>query len=908
MIVRSITVENWRCYLDPVTIGPFDDRLNVIYGPNATGKSTLFEALQRALLDSHRVTGEAIGLIAPWGRPGLAPRVTIEFVHDGVEYRIRKQFLRNQSSMLERKEKGRFVRWREGFEADEWVRALISHNPPGRGLARYENWGLAQILWAPQGNLSLSGLSGDLTERVRSSLGAQLATAESGALEEQIEELYLAVYTRSGRLKTGRDAAPLVTAQKKLEEVQSRRDAAREKLRKFEEAGAKVKALRDQQAQAEREAEELRKALEEASGKAEEYKKLQTERDRRKEIAEKAQAQYDHLKRILDDIRAARRELAEAQGNLEKLNAELPAVEAEIASWQRAAAEAKARLEDVRKERRDAEAARNLAEEARAFEEKERRLAEAGRTLSGVRAAQQALEELERQRADLRAPDARKLKSIREAAQKRREALQNIEPALITLEIVPERETAVEVIDGETVGPKTAPAGAPLQIRGAPQVAVDLPGIARLRAWGPAESLEPLRKALADAERTLRKLLEPFDTEDIEELERRSEQAAELEKAISNRKTEIETLVGGRPVSERDVRELSQKIAELEAGRRAILSRHPEWGDAPPDATALARAAADALKEFLEKEQEAEAALDKSRDALNAAEKRKTGLTEKIAAQDAQLRRCRSRLEGLTADGRTDEEREKELTARNMEWDAARSRLKEVEWRLSALGPDTLETAEKLERQLEALRETATQARDDANLEEGRLRALGSEGPYSEVARLEEEFAELERQVQEEEQRAAAIRLLYETVKECRTEALAAVTAPVVQAASRRLQRIAGDRLGAIRLGESFKPEGVQPAEDTEAPLDSVSGGELEQIHLVTRLALAELLATEERQLVVWDDVLVATDMGRLARVLTLIEEAADRLQIVILTCHPERYRGLAGARFMDLEALVRGA
>jgi hypothetical protein len=26
-----------------------------------------------------------------------------------------------------------------------------------------------------------------------------------------------------------------------------------------------------------------------------------------------------------------------------------------------------------------------------------------------------------------------------------------------------------------------------------------------------------------------------------------------------------------------------------------------------------------------------------------------------------------------------------------------------------------------------------------------------------------------------------------------------------------------------------------------------------------------------------------------------------------ILTCHPERYRGLAGANFVDLEAIVRG-
>jgi hypothetical protein len=38
--------------------------------------------------------------------------------------------------------------------------------------------------------------------------------------------------------------------------------------------------------------------------------------------------------------------------------------------------------------------------------------------------------------------------------------------------------------------------------------------------------------------------------------------------------------------------------------------------------------------------------------------------------------------------------------------------------------------------------------------------------------------------------------------------------------------------------------------------------------------------------------------------VLTLLEECADRLQIVILTCHPERYRGLEEAKFFDLQTL----
>ena len=37
-----------------------------------------------------------------------------------------------------------------------------------------------------------------------------------------------------------------------------------------------------------------------------------------------------------------------------------------------------------------------------------------------------------------------------------------------------------------------------------------------------------------------------------------------------------------------------------------------------------------------------------------------------------------------------------------------------------------------------------------------------------------------------------------------------------------------------------------------------------------------------------------------------ILEEAAQRLQVLVLTCHPERYRGLEAASFINLEAIVR--
>jgi len=56
---------------------------------------------------------------------------------------------------------------------------------------------------------------------------------------------------------------------------------------------------------------------------------------------------------------------------------------------------------------------------------------------------------------------------------------------------------------------------------------------------------------------------------------------------------------------------------------------------------------------------------------------------------------------------------------------------------------------------------------------------------------------------------------------------------------------------------------------DQAVTLDNLSGGEQEQLYLATRLALAEVLGRGSATLVL-DDVLTATDTGRLARVMNV--------------------------------------
>ncbi len=212
-----------------------------------------------------------------------------------------------------------------------------------------------------------------------------------------------------------------------------------------------------------------------------------------------------------------------------------------------------------------------------------------------------------------------------------------------------------------------------------------------------------------------------------------------------------------------------------------------------------------------------------------------------------------------------------------------------------------------LEAQLAATRKQADEAAKELNIEEGRLQQIAAEAPYSALATVEEQIDRLTAEISRQQLQIDATRLLYETLKERKREMLYSVLGPVRARANRTLERIVGGQFKEIQFDESMLPAGIAPiATDEAISLDALSGGEREQLYFAVRLALADVAFHEERQLVVLDDVFIYTDTARLARIVTILDEAADRFQIVLLTCHPERYRGLPNAKFFDLEAIVR--
>ena len=901
MIVRSIKVGGWRCFLEEVAVGPLQEGMNVICAPNGWGKSTILEALRRALLDGHKVTGEAIDAIRPWGRQ-LTPKVTVEFAHQGNEYRISKQYLDHPTSLLERKEGGRYRNLAEANAADTQTREILSQNPPGRGLSKEEHSGLAQVLWASQGNLAFETLSGDVVTDIRDMLGAQVSADGAGAIEKRIGEKYLQYFTTRGARKGGKDAPRVWRLEKEIADAEAVLREGREHYRLFDDASRRVEDSRSRRQEAKRYLEQIQQTLHTARREAEAYRKLVSERDKRTSAVDAARARHGELKNRIQQIQDTQTALESSRESSEVLEGRLPLIAKDLEQRDTELTRWKTELENTRKAQPAVDAAAKLAQAARLFVDGKEEWQRLDDRIVRIRGTQKRLDEQQEVHSKHIAPDDKTLRAIRKAITDRDAAQVRLDAALITLEIVSAGNASAEVLSGEETGPVELKGGIPFRIQGSPEIVADLPGIARIRAFGPAGSTEEHREERNTAAERLRGLTAPFGTTEIERLEAMHNQAKDLAGAVKTTKATLDTLL-----SEESLDELIRRHAALKITIDQTIKEHPEWEGTLPDAQALEAEASKVRTAHQEKMTQCEESKDRAQEAWTTAKERMTKADTELSSKRNHVNGLADRVAALVRENKPITELQKDAETVLMEWDATKAKLTEIEEDLRKYTEDPGTTVEQLESHVERAGEEAQKARDAEVQAERDLQQLSAEGPYSAMNRAEEEVEQLKADLTRERLRVDAIKLLHDTLAACRSEAIAAVARPVENTASQMLQRIAGLKLGRIQINESFAPVTVIPdGHDGAVKLEYLSGGEREQLYLATRLALAEAIGEKERQLVVIDDVLTATDAGRLARIKTILEEAAERFQILILTCHKERYLGLKDSNFIDLEEILR--
>ena len=118
---------------------------------------------------------------------------------------------------------------------------------------------------------------------------------------------------------------------------------------------------------------------------------------------------------------------------------------------------------------------------------------------------------------------------------------------------------------------------------------------------------------------------------------------------------------------------------------------------------------------------------------------------------------------------------------------------------------------------------------------------------------------------------------------------------------SERISDLTGGRYGDVAIGPELDAGGIRFA-GAERRFSELSVGAREQIAILLRISIAETLGA----FVILDDQLTQTDSRRLAWLRDLLGNAAARIQIVVMTCHPEDYEEAPGARIVDLTRCIR--
>jgi hypothetical protein len=209
------------------------------------------------------------------------------------------------------------------------------------------------------------------------------------------------------------------------------------------------------------------------------------------------------------------------------------------------------------------------------------------------------------------------------------------------------------------------------------------------------------------------------------------------------------------------------------------------------------------------------------------------------------------------------------------------------------------------EEALERIRSDIDKTAADARELEVELRTLGQTGLGEELEEREGELARTKDRCARIEREAKATRLLLETLVAAERQAKETFLGPVKDRIKPYLKLLLPD--AEVLLADDDLAISHLRRGGVDEPFEHLSVGTREQLAVLTRLAFAEFLRDKGRPAaVILDDALAYSDHERLERMQLALRKAAEKLQVIVLTCRERDYLPL-GAPIVRLAACARG-
>jgi len=879
----------------------FSPRLTLIGGPNESGKSTLVEALHRALFLKATATGAPVEALQSRLHLGQ-PVVQLAFEAKGDSWTLRKRFSGSSGQVsLQAESSGLQL---TGPVAEDLLAELLGVGEivgsRQAGTVLPSRWA---HLWVRQGasgdDLLAAGKGSYDFDRLRLQLersggAAVQQSAHDQRVEQRIAEALAENFTSRGI----RRHSPLYQREAALRAAESQLADALACLADYESASEELAAISEQLKQLQqRELPALQQRQQRLLAGAEAAARLDAAIQLAQQTLEPIRLRHDAAQQRFQQCQALSAEIQQRRQRLAQLQTSAAGAQNREAELEAALQQRRHNLEALTRQRHALEQRQQLLQRLVERTSTADSLQRLGRELESLRQAASQRQALTQQLAALPTLSKPELQQLRQLEQQLRDT----------------RTRQQAIAAGVTLLRADQPVqfdGQPLQVGDARRLSsvVQLQvgdGVLLELAPGGGQALEELERTLHSAAELLATRLAACGAASVEAAAELLEQRTALEQQLvalgRGGAAELAPLERQQDGLLQRLSDLDAELQELAAERQALEQEQP-LPQALADLQALQQQIARTGKHTGTAVQAAERDLEAVRSALQQFQQQRLSEASQLEVVRAELADRGQRLAQLVQEHGDREGQAAQLAALAEQRQQAEAQLTGLQAeRAAAASQDAEREQRQLQQQIEALMQRQETLLDQRGAAKQRCDSISSLDPYAAVeqARLQLELAQADhRQLQ---RLTEAHQLLQELFLEAQADLSSRYSQPLAEAIDSYLSPLLPEG-PAARLsydqGKGF--QGLQLRRGQEFyDFEALSGGMREQLAAALRLSMADVLkdAHDGCLPLVFDDAFTHSDPERVELVKRMLNAAVQRgLQVILLTCDPAAYGCFADA------------
>ncbi|MFM1812747.1 MAG: hypothetical protein RLZZ336_1685 [Cyanobacteriota bacterium] len=852
----------------------FAPGLTLIGGPNEAGKSTIVEALHKALFLKATATGRGIEELRSLTHGGL-PQIELRFEAGGQTWQLRKRFAGAGGTCLLSSDGGTSL---QGNSAETRLAALLQVPGPveGRRIAQLPlRWA---HLWVRQGDAGTDPLAGgpeayDLGQLVQqlqqagtpAALQATASALESPLdrqVQQQLQQRLEQQLTATGKVRAG---SPLALAQAREAEARTALQQGQARLAELEAALEQLRQI----------AERL-SAIETQSALLNRLGRLQAD-------AQPQQLQQQQLQSALRQWQALQQQQQADQAQLTQLQQQLEHQQQQRQQLERAAADGSRQRQALEQRSQELLRQQDLLSALADLASLEREQAQLRQHKAHFDGLQQQATAIKQQLQQLPAIGSAEVRQLRQAEQQLVQAQARCQGMATQVDLL--EGAAVISLDGQPLRPGES------RLLEQPAVLAIDGGTRLLISPGGGAAIGDAVAARQQAQEQLQVLQQQLGQPNSEAAEALAQQRQALESELSNLRKAAATIPWAQ---------LDAQLAALQPRRQRLQGALAELGqasDAPRPSPSDLDGRQQTLKQDLQDLGRQRAQLEQG---LAARQQQREQLDQVQGQHQAEAGRLAGalaasdqQLQELQRQHGDPQQLAQALAAVDSQLQERQGQIEALQQQLGAAANDS----ELRLRQLEADKENLLTNRGQ---QEQICRSLGAREPALEVERQQADLEQAQAERQALERSTAALQLLLQAFAEAQQQSASHYCLPLQAALHGYLDALGLDPGTSAPLG--FTPQQGFSAlqlqrQQQRFDFAQLSGGMREQLAAALRLALAELLlgAYDGCLPLVLDDAFSNSDPQRQAGVLRMLERGVQQgIQVLLFSCTPTAFGPLA--------------